>query len=38
LLDLFRQKAALDSQTFLAELRKQRGPSPEASETAALSQ
>jgi CheY-like chemotaxis protein len=34
LLDLFRQKATLDSQTFLAELRKRRGPSTEAESTA----
>lgn len=34
LLDLFRQKATLDSQAFLLELHKHRGPSPQASESA----
>lgn len=38
LLDLFQQKATLDSQAFLVELRKQRGPSSEASESTALVQ
>jgi hypothetical protein len=38
LLDLFRQKATLDSQAFLAELHKHRGPSPEVSEGAAVVQ
>jgi hypothetical protein len=36
LLDLFSQKATLESQAFLAELQKHRGPSPDAAEAAAV--
>lgn len=38
LLDLFLQKGTLDSKSFLSELHKHRGPSAEASESAALVQ